>query len=146
MNKYFRNQKELLTVASIIFAEVEWDDHPFKRMRAIRAILKVGINRLNKPKRFKCNSLYEVFTAPKQFSCYPESNQFKKAQNGLITDNKEFEIWREIVNELIILRHSDFVLPEITSNHYYNPKLCSPSWAQGVPVDLQIGGHNFLTL
>ena len=57
MNKYFRNQKELLTVASIIFAEVEWNDDPVILMTSIRAIIAVGINRLKNPKRFKCNSL-----------------------------------------------------------------------------------------
>ena len=103
MNKYFANQKELLTVASIIFAEVEWNDDIIMLCESIRAIVKVGVNRLKNPVRFKCDkgkdkyTLYDIFTAKDPFSCYPTSKQFKKAQNGLIVDKLEFRMWMEII-------------------------------------------------
>lgn len=153
MNKYFANQKELLTVASIIFAEVEYNSDIILLCESIKAIVKVGVNRLQNPIRFKCKkdkdryTLYDVFTAKGQFSCYPASNQFQKAQNGLITDLKELEMWLKCVSALIYIQSYDCdYMPKLTSNHYYNPKLCSPNWAKNKPVDYVVGGHNFLTL
>lgn len=145
MNKYFANQNELLIVASIIFAETKIEPIPTQTVFNAMAILMVGINRLKNPVRFKCEkgkdkyTLYDIFTAKDQYSCYPDSHQFKKAMAYELS-YKEGQAFRHIRSMLEVLDNCD------TSNHYYNPKLCAPNWAKGMPVDYTIGNHNFLTL
>lgn len=94
---------------------------------------------------------HDVILAPKQFSCFLSSDQnypiaVKRAQElaqGDVT-KKPNPILRECI--WIAQGVISGVVFDNTSgaNHYYNPKVCNPSWAAKMTVTRVIKNHKFL--
>ena len=101
-----------------------------------RAVASVIYNRAHG----KAENMESVCLKPKQFSCWngKASKRVKIAPKNAL-DRQAYIIALKIEKELL---NGNFApLGEWT--HYYNPRLCSPKWAQGVPY-VKIGNHNFL--
>ena len=101
-----------------------------------RAIATVIYNRAHG----KAENMEGVCLKPKQFSCWngktPKSVKIAPKNDF---DRQAYIIALKIEKELL---NGNFE-PLGDWTHYYNPRLCSPKWAQGVPY-LKIGNHNFL--
>jgi len=145
MNQFLK----LKTVADIVFAEVDMSsDDYFEIARNAQAIINVGQNRVKRPAYFKCKDLYEVFTKNKQFSAYPDSSQFKKAQAFRFGNLKEFKVWKTVFDLICKIEFCGEIL-DITdgADHYYNPQICGkPVWHKDQPVLLIQGKHIFIRL
>lgn len=97
--------------------------------RGLRAVASVIYNRA----KGSAARMEKVCLKPKQFSCWNG-----KAPKSAF-DRRAHALCLSIEKELLSGNFSP--LGEWT--HYYNPRLCSPRWAQGVPC-VKIGNHKFL--
>ena len=101
-----------------------------------RAVATVIYNRAHG----KGENMETVCLKPYQFSCWngkaPKSVKIAPKNDF---DRQAYIIALKIEKELL---NGNFE-PLGDWTHYYNPRLCSPKWAQGVPY-LKIGNHNFL--
>lgn len=85
-------------------------------------------------------SFEQVCLQKKQFSCW---NDLNRAGKWLKTRSKErlealaTQAW---VNSATSQKTA---FNGLLANHYFNPKLCSPSWAKG-KQHINIGNHRFL--
>jgi N-acetylmuramoyl-L-alanine amidase len=88
------------------------------------------------------NTIEGVILQKKQFSCW----------NG----KSKVEIWDicsapnaiDKYNVGLAFACIDGIIRGNGYNHYYNPKLCRPKWADGVPEEdwIDIGDHRFIKL
>ena len=104
--------------------------------RGLRAVATVIYNRA----KGSAAQMEKVCLKPYQFSCWngkaPKSVRIAPKS---AFDRRAYALCLSIEKELLSGNFSP--LGEWT--HYYNPRLCSPTWAQGVPC-VKIGNHNFL--
>lgn len=101
-----------------------------------RAVATVIYNRAHG----KADKMEGVCLKPKQFSCWngktPKSARIAP-KNAF--DRQAYIIALKIEKELL----SGKFKPLGDWTHYFNPKLCNPSWAKGVK-QTRVGRHNFL--
>jgi len=85
----------------------------------------------------------QVCFQPKQFSCWNNGGKklWKQYETGECERNPA---WRECVK--IVRMLIDGILPATKFNHYHNPQLYQPAWAQKLRNVKQIGNHVFGTL
>ena len=104
--------------------------------RGLRAVATVIYNRA----KGSAARMEKVCLKPKQFSCWNgETPKTVRIAPKSAFDRRAHALCLSIEKELLSGNFSP--LGEWT--HYYNPRLCSPTWAQGVPY-VKIGNHNFL--
>jgi hypothetical protein len=112
-------------IAKTLFHEA--GNQPYEGKQAVASVLlKRARNNLANIKR--------VALARNQFSCW---------NDGSLPEGKgkSWEDCAAIARQMI---DGEFV-PTIDADHYYNPDICSPSWAIGQPFQT-IGSHRFLKL
>lgn len=104
--------------------------------RGLRAVATVIYNRA----KGSAARMEKVCLKPYQFSCWngKAPKTFRIVPKSAF-DRRAYALCLSIEKELL----SGNFKPLGDWTHYYNPKLCSPSWAKGVPY-VKIGNHNFL--
>ncbi|MCK9432831.1 MAG: cell wall hydrolase [Candidatus Omnitrophica bacterium] len=81
---------------------------------------------------------------PRQFSCWngeaAQRRLVNRTADGTLINDQS---WKDC---LMIARRmaSGAWRPGIKADHYYNPDLCSPSWAQDMRFVAVIGNHRFM--
>lgn len=101
-----------------------------------RAVATVIYNRAHG----KAGKMEIVCLKPKQFSCW----NGKTPKNVIIAPKNAFDRQAYIIAlkiEKELLNGKFKPLGDWT--HYFNPKLCNPSWAKGAK-QTRVGNHNFL--
>ena len=88
-------------------------------------------------------SFTAVMLARKQFSCF---NNMRKARK-LIKEveagkHKNDQAWVACLT-LARLAHQPQYRVKTHCTHYFNPRLCSPSWAKGMTLVAKVGNHDF---
>ena len=91
--------------------------------------------------RLSGQTLREVCLAPRQFSCW----------NGLAGKKLEAELcnpqtigspsWENCIRIAKVLCGG--YEPISPATHYFNPRLCSPSWAKSMTLVAKVGNHDF---
>lgn len=106
--------------------------------RGLRAVASVVYNRaVRTGKTFEA-----VCLAPKQFSCWNGLAPITcKITPKNARDAEAYRLCHTIEKELLTGKFEP--LGEWT--HYYNPKLCNPTWAKNTSIT-KIGNHNFLKI
>ena len=88
----------------------------------------------------KADKMEGVCLKPKQFSCWNgKAPKSVKIAPKNAFDRQAYIIALKIEKELL---NGNFK-PLGDWTHYYNPKLCNPSWAKGAK-QTRVGNHNFL--
>lgn len=104
--------------------------------RGQRAVATVIYNRAHG----KGEKMEGVCLKPKQFSCWNgKTPKSVKITPKNAFDKQAYIIALKIEKELL---NGNFK-PLGNWTHYYNPKLCNPSWAKGTK-QTRVGNHNFL--
>jgi len=130
------NPLDRFLLARIIFAEAAGEPHIGKV--AVGCVIRNRVKSSRWP-----NTYQEVILQPKQFSGVNSPLWRKFVQDKRLTPiQKKIKLECLEIAEDIITRKQ----PDITggANHYYNPKLASPSWAKRMRVTRRIGNHIFL--
>ena len=127
---------EKFILARIIFAEAAGE--PYEGKVAVGCVVR---NRV-KSKRWP-NTYREVILQPEQFSGVGSElwNKFINEHRLNFEEKRAKKECLEIAEKIISGEQ-----PDIThgANHYYNPKLASPSWAKKMKITRIIGNHIFL--
>ncbi len=131
------NPLDKFVLARIIFAEAVGE--PRLGRIAVGCVVR---NRVKSPYRWP-NTYREVILQSGQFSGVNSLLWDRFIQNKYLTPEQKriklecFKIAEDIITER---------QPDITggANHYYNPKIVSPSWAKKMKVTREIGNHIFL--
>ena len=79
----------------------------------------------------------------KQFSCWNDKEAMVRRREALMS---ECERATEVAQCLAAFICNGLSVHETKANHYYNPELCSPSWAKNPKSSKMIGDHLFLEL
>jgi len=77
-----------------------------------------------------------VILRRKQFSCWND----RKPESVPVPDNDAWDTAMDIA-EMVV---DGSFQPLTDATHYYNPKLCSPKWAEDLVVVARLGNHVFL--
>ena len=125
-----KNNSDIDIIAATIFDEAKGE-----KTKGREAVASVIVNRA-KTKRYKGNPA-AVCTAKYQFSGWN-----KGYINVDLNSKAHKEIWEECKDLAKQIVNNQFT-PTINSNHYYNPKLASPSWAKAMKDVFVIGNHKF---
>ena len=123
---------EVLIVALTIFGEARGEEFSGKVM-----VGEVIVNRSQRSGK----TLREVCLAPRQFSCW----------NGMVGKKLEAELcnpqtigspsWENCIRIAKVLCGG--YEPISPATHYFNPRLCSPSWAKSMTLVAKVGNHDF---
>lgn len=86
----------------------------------------------------------QVCLQPAQFSCWPKGGEKFRIMEGRAKKwaTESPKSWRHCVELAKRLNEGRFV-PVGRFDHYYNPRLCSPSWAKYLKGRVKIGNHVF---
>jgi spore germination cell wall hydrolase CwlJ-like protein len=125
---------EIMIVALTLHAEASGEPHAGKVMVA-EVIANRAVDRIQS-KKFVCLS-------KNQFSCWNGDNGKKLKRSLKSLEKQNSSAWQDcktIAKE--ICKHG--YKPVSPAQYYYNPSLCSPSWAQKLTVCAKVGGHIFL--
>jgi spore germination cell wall hydrolase CwlJ-like protein len=102
-------------------------------------VASVIVNRMNERKL----SAVEVCLQRKQFSCWnngvDEARVMKQVEKWRRESPDE---WADCM-ELAVKIQNDRFAPIAFITHYYNPKLCSPKWADKLVGKRTVGNHVF---
>lgn len=115
--------------------------------KGMQAVLNVMTNRLGT--RQSRATIWDVVSEPIQFSAFsPQHRVYTKFRNYLrgeqvTLDETELGLLNEARDLFRKAEHGQ--LEDITNgaNHYYNPKLASPSWKDQLRDEIIIGQHRF---
>ena len=117
------------TVADTLYLEARGEGE-----QGIKAVASVIYNRAKGDSgKFKA-----VCLKPFQFSCW-NSSKTRVIAPKTASDKKAMEICLQVEKEL----YTSNFKPLGDWTHYYNSKLCNPSWAKNTSIT-KIGNHNFL--
>lgn len=114
-----------------VVAATLWHEARGEGKVGIDAVASVIYNRSAKSGR----TLQGECLRPKQFSCW----------NGKVPSvpaNAKGKVWDYCQKVAKSLCDGSFV-PTVSATHYYNPKLCNPSWARVMKNSTVIGNHRF---
>lgn len=114
-----------------IVASTLWHEARGEGKVGIDAVASVIYNRSAKSGR----TLQGECLRPKQFSCW-------NGKTPSIPANAKGKVWEYCKKVAERLCDGSFV-PTVSATHYYNPKLCNPSWARGMKNPTVIGRHRF---
>jgi N-acetylmuramoyl-L-alanine amidase len=120
-------------IARTIYAEGKGES-----LEGKKAIASVIFNRGNG----NIDSIIAVIKKPKQFSCWNSAGE--SDWNNM--KQKSGNSWEESMQIAKSIMNGTFQSSG-NWNHYYNPKLCSPSWAYEngkIKEHIDIGNHRFL--
>lgn len=112
------------------------------RTQSVNGQVAVGavlLNRLSRPKYFKCSTIWEVCHAPWQFSCWNNSSDknlevvmmMRLHDRSMITAMKAF---------LTAFEGTD---PTWGADHYFADYIAPPNWAKPENKTIQIDTHIF---
>lgn len=104
------------------------------------AIAWATVNRLNRPERFG-ETLEDVIYSPDQFSGV-NNPEWNKVTEGKLTSQEEaiYKKFLQISSGVLRKTISD---PTGGADHYFNPKLASPSWAKKMQRTYQTKFHDY---
>lgn len=122
---------DIVAVTATIFLEA--------RGESIEGRIAVGHVIMNRSVR-RSQSIKEVVFAAKQFSCFNDFDS-EKVLAKLCSLPEVYMNCREIAQCVL---HGSFRTGGFPADHYYNPALCQPSWADGMKIVATIGNHVFL--
>lgn len=133
-----QSTQDLLTLARTIWGEARGEG-----WQGMAAVAGVIMNRVKRPEW--PGSVYAVCTQRLQFSAWNTNDPNYKKIQGLDLNSTDPE-WRTALD--IANRALNGTLGDITlgADHYYNPSVASPDWADPYAVTAQIGNHVFLKL
>jgi len=116
-----------------VISKTLWAEARGESFEGIKAVASVIMNRAKN----NTNNIRTVILKPKQFSCWNNGSPVVQTKNSA-----DIDIWMSILFLSESMINGSF---KITGDwtHYYNPKLCNPSWAKGIPY-VDIGNHRFL--
>lgn len=122
---------EMTIVAMTLFAECAGEP-----LEGKMAVMSAIANRASQKK-----SLRDVCLSPYQFSCWNghrgKHSMLKKYYAGKFTGSA----WEDC--KRVVEMWADGTLPKTKYTHYYNPKLCKPTWAGKMKNTKRIGRHLF---
>jgi N-acetylmuramoyl-L-alanine amidase len=95
-----------------------------------KAVAKVILNRSNG------SNIQQTVLKPKQFSC------FNDCSRPSISDTRSFLICLQSATDSYREWKSGDTLGG--ARYYYNPSLCTPTWAKDMILVAEIGNHKFL--
>lgn len=121
-----------------IVAETIWREARGEDLNGRLAVASVIVNRMKERKL----SASGVCLQRKQFSCWNGVDASGKPWTGKNLTNNELGVWIECVRIAGEIVRSEFK-PIGNWNHYYNPKLCNPSWGRTMESVSTIGNHLF---
>ena len=78
----------------------------------------------------------------RQFSCWNDKEALFRRSEALMAESDEATVLAQSIAAFIC---NNMDVHGTTANHYYQPDLCSPQWAEGVE-GVKIGDHLFLEL
>jgi len=119
--------KEREIVAMTLYMEARGEGS-----KGLEAVASVIWNRAYHSK----TSLRRVCLAPKQFSCWNDKYFIA------IPHNKVYNTCLVMANRMTSKKFTS----SHKFRHYYNPSLCSPSWAKKPKIKQLIGNHLFVKL
>jgi spore germination cell wall hydrolase CwlJ-like protein len=130
------NACEPLLLAATLFYEARGEGEV-----GIRAVASVIYTRAHYPNPHKPKPYIEVISKRKAFSCWNdrpiEKIDERKLSNG---DRDAYYICLRVAEEMAERKFK----PTIEATHYYNPKLCKPSWAREMKFVKKIRNHTFM--
>ena len=123
----------------LVFSEATKTSHKAFEKDATGIIWAVK-NREARPDRFGATR-EEVIFADKQFSGVG-GDEWNKVINGKLTEDEEWYFKRGVQLRKAI---DDGKIPDPTggADHYYNPKLASPDWAEAYGKTYSTGAHDY---
>lgn len=112
------------------------------RTQSINGQIAVGavlLNRLKRPKYFKCSSIWEVCHAPWQFSCWNNSSDknLEAVMNMMLNNPVMIESMKAFLTAF------EGVDPTNGADHYFADYIAAPDWAKPKNKTIQIGTHIF---
>jgi N-acetylmuramoyl-L-alanine amidase len=116
----------LLLLAATI--QLEAGDQPYMGKVAVAQVIMERVKDPRWP-----DTIEGVILQPKQLSCWNQRDPHRMRYAS-----------KECLD--IALACLKGLITDRSFNHYYNPKLCSPEWAEGVEDYVDIGDHRFLKL
>jgi len=128
------NNLDMLT-----FSEADKSSHKAFDKDATGVIWAVK-NREARPERFG-NTRDEVIFAPSQFSGV-NSDEWKKVESGNLTKDEEWYYKRGAQLRRAI-DDGKIADPTGGADHYYNPSLASPDWAEAYDKTYSSGAHDY---
>ena len=138
VNKEEEKELKVLIHETGIVAETIWREARGEDLNGRLAVASVIVNRMKERKL----SASGVCLQSKQFSCWNGVDASGKPWTGKKLTRKEFGVWLECVRIAGEIVRSEFK-PIGNWNHYYNPKLCNPSWGHAMACVSNIGNHRF---
>jgi len=133
MIKELIEMAEALVVALTILGEAGGEDFDGQVM-----VLEVIVNRSNQ----RGQTLKEVCLAPKQFSCWNGSAAKKLIAKTADWNTINSHSWADCIR-LARMACMGGYRTTTTATHYFNPKLCNPSWAKSMKRVATVGNHEF---
>ena len=129
---------EVLLLAQLLFSEATKD--PKLSDNDATAIAWVVKNRLSNPERFG-STLQEVVFSPYQFTGVG-SPEWEKITTNKTTEDEQGIFKRYLQIASGVLRGN---IPDPTegADHYFNPKLASPSWAKKMKKTYTSEAHDY---
>jgi len=123
----------------LVFSEATKTSHKAFEKDATGIIWAVK-NREARPDRFGATR-EEVIFADKQFSGVG-GDEWNKVINGKLTEDEEWYFKRGVQLRKAI---DDGKIPDPTggADHYYNPKIASPDWAEAYDKTYSSGAHDY---
>lgn len=122
---------EVLVVAETIWREARGESYEGRK-----AVASVIHNRMHE----RGMSAYEVVLQRKQFSCW--NGREHEIGEDFAAIHGADSVWRECVG-LAKAVCDGSLIPSVTANHYYNPRLSNPSWGVAMKSVVVIGRHRF---
>lgn len=128
-------------IATTLFSEADKTDID-KFEQDATGIANVLKNRVGRPERFG-GTYHDVILSPKQFSAVG-GNEWEKALTNNLTEDEQLFMKKALQISGRLLK-GELENTVGTADHYYNPKLASPSWGKSYEETHKTSGHRFLS-
>jgi spore germination cell wall hydrolase CwlJ-like protein len=122
-----------ITLANALFSET-------KDVEDAKNIANVIVNRTKRPERFG-GTIEEVIYQPKQFSGVNTSEWNKAASRKF--NEKEAEIYKQMLQVSYLAVTGKLEDKTSGADHYFNPKIVVPKWAEKMKKTTQNKNHSY---
>jgi N-acetylmuramoyl-L-alanine amidase len=113
--------------------------------------IAIGSSVRNRVNASESKSYFAIITAPNQFSCLNSNDPNYSIGVKLAESFADNKMPEDLTRKLQECRWIAFGIVNGSildntkgANHYYNPKVCNPSWAKDMAITVRIGNHIFL--